>query len=142
MIPPGQTLGLVGGGQLGRMFTLRAREMGYEVVVLEPDPLSPAGAVATRHIRSAYDDRAALEDLARSAAAVTTEFENVPAAASNISALTPCAAPRPPPLPSARTGLPRRHSFDRPASPPLILRRSNRSPTFAEPGIESGRRQC
>ncbi len=81
MIPPGQTLGLVGGGQLGRMFTLRAREMGYEVVVLEPDPLSPAGAVATRHIRSAYDDRAALEDLARSAAAVTTEFENVPAAA-------------------------------------------------------------
>ena len=81
MIPPGQTLGLLGGGQLGRMFTLRAREMGYEVVVLEPDPLSPAGAVATRHIRSAYDDRAALEDLARSAAAVTTEFENVPAAA-------------------------------------------------------------
>ncbi len=81
MIPPGQTLGLLGGGQLGRMFTLRAREMGYEVVVLEPDPLSPAGAVATRHIQAPYDDRTALEDLARSAAAVTTEFENVPAVA-------------------------------------------------------------
>lgn len=81
MIPPGSTLGLLGGGQLGRMFTLRARDMGYEVVVLEPDPLSPAGAVASRHLRAPYDDPAALEELARSAAAVTTEFENVPAAA-------------------------------------------------------------
>ncbi len=79
MIPPGAALGLLGGGQLGRMFTLRARDMGYEVVVLEPDPLSPAGAVATRHLRAAYDDPAALEELARSASAVTTEFENVPA---------------------------------------------------------------
>lgn len=81
MIPPGSTLGLLGGGQLGRMFTLRARDMGYEVIVLEPDPLSPAGAVATRHIRAAYDDPTALEELARHAAAVTTEFENVPAEA-------------------------------------------------------------
>ncbi len=79
MIPPGSTLGLLGGGQLGRMFTLRARDMGYEVVVLEPDPLSPAGAVATRHLKAGYDDPTALEELARSAAAVTTEFENVPA---------------------------------------------------------------
>ena len=61
------------------MFTLRARDMGYEVVVLEPDPLSPAGAVATRHLRAAYDDLTALEELAHLAAAVTTEFENVPA---------------------------------------------------------------
>ena len=79
MIPPGSTLGLLGGGQLGRMFTLRARDMGYEVIVLEPDPLSPAGAVATRHLKAAYDDPTALEELARQAAAVTTEFENVPA---------------------------------------------------------------
>ncbi len=80
MILPGSTLGLLGGGQLGRMFTQRARAMGYEVVVLEPDRLSPAGAVATRHLASAYDDLPALEELARSVAAVTTEFENVPAA--------------------------------------------------------------
>ncbi|MBX3145583.1 MAG: 5-(carboxyamino)imidazole ribonucleotide synthase [Gemmatimonadales bacterium] len=79
MIPPGGTLGLLGGGQLGRMFTLRARAMGYEVVVLEPDPDSPAGAVATRHLTAPYDDLQALETLVRSVAAVTTEFENVPA---------------------------------------------------------------
>ena len=80
MINPGGTLGLLGGGQLGRMFTQRARAMGYEVVVLEPDPLSPAGAVATRHIQARYDDEAALAELARQAGAITTEFENVPAA--------------------------------------------------------------
>jgi 5-(carboxyamino)imidazole ribonucleotide synthase len=79
MIPPGATLGVLGGGQLGRMFTLRARAMGFEVVVLEPDPDSPAGAVATEQIVAAYDDVAALERLRQSAAAVTVEFENVPA---------------------------------------------------------------
>ena len=81
MIPPGSSIGLLGGGQLGRMFTLRARAMGYEVIVLEPDPLSPAGAVATRHIQAKYDDPDALEQLAGACAVVTTEFENVPAAA-------------------------------------------------------------
>ena len=80
MIPPGATLGLLGGGQLGRMFTQRARAMGYEVVVLEPDPLSPAGALATHHIQAPYDDLSALAELAGRAAAITTEFENVPAA--------------------------------------------------------------
>jgi 5-(carboxyamino)imidazole ribonucleotide synthase len=81
MILPGATLGLLGGGQLGRMFTVRARTMGYEVVVLDPDPLSPAGHNATRHLVAAYDDPAALDQLAGCAEAVTTEFENVPAAA-------------------------------------------------------------
>lgn len=81
MILPGATLGLLGGGQLGRMFTARARTMGYEVVVLDPDPFSPAGGIATRHLAAAYDDLAALEQLAGCAQAVTTEFENVPAAA-------------------------------------------------------------
>jgi 5-(carboxyamino)imidazole ribonucleotide synthase len=79
MILPGATLGLLGGGQLGRMFTMRAREMGYRVTVLDPDPASPAGQVADRHLRAAYDDPAALDELARTCAAVTTEFENVPA---------------------------------------------------------------
>jgi 5-(carboxyamino)imidazole ribonucleotide synthase len=63
------------------MFTLRARTMGYRVIVLDPDPQSPAGAVADRQIRAAYDDSAALAELARACTAVTTEFENVPAAA-------------------------------------------------------------
>jgi 5-(carboxyamino)imidazole ribonucleotide synthase len=81
VILPGATVGVVGGGQLGRMFTLQARTMGYRVVVLDPDPQSPAGAVADRQIGAAYDDERALAELAASCAAITTEFENVPAAA-------------------------------------------------------------
>ena len=81
MIEPGATLGVVGGGQLGRMFTLRARAMGYRVVVLEPDPRSPAGAAADRHLVAPYDDPDALAELAESCEAVTIEFENVPAEA-------------------------------------------------------------
>ena len=80
MILPGATVGVVGGGQLGRMFALQARSMGYRVVVLDPDPQSPAGAVADRQIHAAYDDQRALAELAVSCKAITTEFENVPAA--------------------------------------------------------------
>jgi 5-(carboxyamino)imidazole ribonucleotide synthase len=80
VILPGATLGVLGGGQLGRMFTLQARTMGYRVVVLDPDPASPAGAVADRQIRTGYDDERGLADLASACAAITTEFENVPAA--------------------------------------------------------------
>jgi 5-(carboxyamino)imidazole ribonucleotide synthase len=84
VILPGATVGVLGGGQLGRMFTLQARTMGYGVVVLDPDPASPAGAVANRHIRARYDDERALSDLSASCAAITTEFENVPATALQI----------------------------------------------------------
>ncbi|HSW53349.1 MAG TPA: 5-(carboxyamino)imidazole ribonucleotide synthase [Sulfuricaulis sp.] len=76
---PGATLGMLGGGQLGRMFTVAARTMGYNVIVLDPDPASPAGALATEHLRAGYQDAAALDHLAHACAAVTTEFENVPA---------------------------------------------------------------
>jgi len=79
VLPP-CTLGVLGGGQLGRFFVIAAREMGYRVHVLDPDRGSPAGALAHRHLAAAYDDTAALEELAASCAAVTTEFENVPAA--------------------------------------------------------------
>ncbi len=79
MIFPNAMLGMLGGGQLGRMFTLAAHSMGYRVTVLDPDPLSPAGAVADVHLKAAYQDREALQLLADSCAAVTTEFENVPA---------------------------------------------------------------
>jgi 5-(carboxyamino)imidazole ribonucleotide synthase len=81
VILPGATVGVLGGGQLGRMFTLRARTMGYRVVVLDPDPRSPAGAVADAHIASPYEDEHGLKKLAEQCAAVTTEFENVPSIA-------------------------------------------------------------
>ncbi len=74
-------LGVLGGGQLGRMFVHSAQRLGFRVTVLEPDAASPAGAAADRHLRAAYDDDQALQALASSCAAVTTEFENVPAAA-------------------------------------------------------------
>ena len=79
MILPDATLGVLGGGQLGRMFTFAARSMGYEVVVLDPDPHSPAGAIADQHIEADYHDHAALQLLGSTCSAVTTEFENVPA---------------------------------------------------------------
>jgi 5-(carboxyamino)imidazole ribonucleotide synthase len=79
MITPGSWLGLLGGGQLGRMFTMAAQSMGYRVCVLDPSDHSPAGSVADRHIRADYDDVRALEALASLCRGVTTEFENVPA---------------------------------------------------------------
>ena len=78
-ILPGATLGILGGGQLGRMFVSAARAMGYEVVVLDPDGSSPAGSMATKHLRAKYDDREALDYMAKHCAAVSTEFENIPA---------------------------------------------------------------
>jgi 5-(carboxyamino)imidazole ribonucleotide synthase len=81
MIAPPATLGIVGGGQLGRYFVMAARTMGYRTIVLEPDPHAPAGRVADEHIVAGYGDRAALHQLASSCAVVTTEFENPPAAA-------------------------------------------------------------
>jgi 5-(carboxyamino)imidazole ribonucleotide synthase len=79
MILPDASLGVLGGGQLGRMFTLAAHSMGYRVVVLDPDPHSPAGLIADQHINADYQDRAALQMLGDECAAITTEFENIPA---------------------------------------------------------------
>jgi 5-(carboxyamino)imidazole ribonucleotide synthase len=79
MILPGKTLGMLGGGQLGRMFVMAAHAMGYHVIVLDPDPDSPAGRIADEHIHASYSDQWALEQLARNCDAVTTEFENIPA---------------------------------------------------------------
>jgi len=80
-VPPGAWLGLLGGGQLGRMFCMAAQSLGYKVVVLDPGSDSPAGSVADRHIRADYLDPQGLADLAALASAATTEFENVPATA-------------------------------------------------------------
>lgn len=79
-ILPGATVGMLGGGQLGRMFTVAARTLGYRVIVLDPDRHSPAGRLANSHMHAEYDDSVALDTLARECAVVTTEFENIPVA--------------------------------------------------------------
>jgi 5-(carboxyamino)imidazole ribonucleotide synthase len=79
VILPGGTLGVLGGGQLGRMFTAEARRMGYRVVVVEPTADAPAAQLADRHIIKPWSDPEALDEVATSCDAVTTEFENVPA---------------------------------------------------------------
>lgn len=79
ILPPAM-LGMLGGGQLGRFFVIAAHEMGYKVTVLDPDQNSPAGKIADVHICAKYDDAVALKQIAATCQAVTTEFENVPAA--------------------------------------------------------------
>lgn len=79
MILPPATLGVLGGGQLGRYFVMAAHELGYRVLVLDPDSYSVAGRIADEHLVAAYDDKAALDRMAESCAAITLEFENVPA---------------------------------------------------------------
>ncbi len=75
------TLGVMGGGQLGRMFVQAAQAMGYFTVVLDPDVISPAGLISHYHIKTDYLDEQGLAQLMQRCAAITTEFENVPAAA-------------------------------------------------------------
>lgn len=79
-IMPGAMLGMLGGGQLGRMFVMAAESMGYRVTVLDPSAECPAGSVADRFLCAEYTDEAALAELGKTCAAVTTEFENIPAA--------------------------------------------------------------
>ena len=76
---PGATLGVMGGGQLGRMFVQAAQAMGYVTVVLDPDDNSPAGLISHHHIPTDYADAKGLSQLMQRCAAITTEFENVPA---------------------------------------------------------------
>ncbi len=84
------TLGVMGGGQLGRMFVHAAQALGYRTAVLDPDPASPAGLVSHIHVQTDYLNPLGLAELARQSHAITTEFENVPA-----SALTALAQTRP-----------------------------------------------
>lgn len=72
-----QTIGVIGGGQLGRMITLDAKRMGYDVITLDPQPHSPCGQVADEQIVAAYDDMQAIDDLGRRTDVVTYEFENI-----------------------------------------------------------------
>jgi len=77
IIQPGKTIGIIGGGQLGRMMALAAKEAGYKIAVLDPTPNSPCGQVADIEITAAYDDKQALLQLAKISDVVTFEFENI-----------------------------------------------------------------
>ena len=79
LLNPGSTIGIIGGGQLGRMLAMAARQMDYKTVVLDPDPACPAGQVADGQIVDAYASRDASRDLARAVDVITYEFENVDA---------------------------------------------------------------
>ncbi|UVC16770.1 5-(carboxyamino)imidazole ribonucleotide synthase [Mesorhizobium onobrychidis] len=87
-LPAESTIGIIGGGQLGRMLAMAAARLGYRTVVLEPQPDCPAAQVANRQITAAYDDTAALAELAAVSAVVTYEFENVPVMAASALAVT------------------------------------------------------
>ena len=94
-ILPGGTIGMIGGGQLGRMFGLAARRMGYRVHTFEPSPDSPSGQISDLQVRSDYDDVASLETFVHAVDVVTFEFENIPSASLEaVAALRPV-RPRP-----------------------------------------------
>jgi len=96
MIAPGAVLGVLGSGQLGRMFTIAARRMGYRVHTYSPDSDTPTGQVADVEVAASYDDVDALRAFAAKVSVVTFEFENVPSAATEVlAALVPV---RPSPL--------------------------------------------
>ena len=78
---PGAAVGIIGGGQLGRMLAMAAARLGHRTIVLDPQPNCPASQLANRQIVAAYDDPAALAELAAQSAVITYEFENVPVAA-------------------------------------------------------------
>src|SRR6188472_222960 len=94
-ILPGATLGMLGGGQLGRYALIAARTMGYRTAVLDPDPHAPAKAVADVRFDAEFGDESALTDLAAEADVVTIEFENPPAVALDFLARRTRVAPSP-----------------------------------------------
>ena len=95
-LPPGSTIGILGGGQLGRMMALAAARLGFDAAILTPRPDSPASRVSAHTLVAAYDDPDALAELARLSDVVTYEFENVPAAATaRLEALGCAVAPGP-----------------------------------------------
>ena len=119
-------LGILGGGQLGRMFTVAAKTMGYKVTVLDPDPNAPAAEFADRHLCAPFDDEAALEELAK-CAAVTTEFENVNADAMRFIAKHTNVSPAATALLSRKTVFRKRHGYAKQACKPRRIKR------FAKP---------
>ena len=83
-LAPGQTIGIIGGGQLGRMLAMAAARLGYHTIILDPQSDCPAAQLANRQIVAAYDDPTALAYLAKGCAVITYEFENVPVGAATV----------------------------------------------------------
>ena len=110
-LPPA-TLGVLGGGQLGRMLVHAAQRMGYGTVVLDPDAHCPAGQAAQRHIVAAYDDADGWQQLLRACDGITTEFENVPATALNYLAQHKPVSPPAPAVAKAQNRLHEKQHFD------------------------------
>src|SRR5438105_12837206 len=92
-ILPGSSVGVLGSGQLGRMFAIAARQMGYRVHTFSPDSDTPTGQVADKEYQHSYEDLDAVREFARGVSVVTFEFENVPAATAQAAA--ECAPVRP-----------------------------------------------
>ncbi|MFZ6771293.1 5-(carboxyamino)imidazole ribonucleotide synthase [Undibacterium sp. SXout7W] len=106
-------LGIMGGGQLGRMFAQAAQSMGYRVAVLEPEAGCPAAQVANHHLQADYDNEDGLAALSKLAASVTTEFENVPASSLSFLANTGFVAPAAACVSIAQDRLVEKHFFTR-----------------------------
>jgi 5-(carboxyamino)imidazole ribonucleotide synthase len=124
-IPVGSTIGVLGGGQLGRMLGFAARALGYRIAILDPDPDCPARAVADRQVVAAYDDTAAAMELAAGCAVVTYELEHV--SASLVDALAERLPVRPGavPLKATQDRLAERRfleSIDAPTAPGCVVR--------------------
>lgn len=84
MLRPGQTIGILGGGQLGRMLAASAHQLGFDTLILCPERDAPATRTARRHIIADYSDEAALQEFASASDVITLEFENIPVAAAEI----------------------------------------------------------
>jgi 5-(carboxyamino)imidazole ribonucleotide synthase len=80
VIPPGTTIGIIGGGQLGRMLSIAAANLGYRCAIYAPEPSGPAADVSSRWVQGGYDDHDALQAFAQSVDVITYEFENIPVA--------------------------------------------------------------
>ena len=135
------TLGLMGGGQLGRMFVHAAQALGFQTAVLDPDPDSPAGRVSHRHIVTDYLDEAGLAQLAQCSHAITTEFENVPAAALEKLAESRTVAPAAAAVRIAQNRIAEKAHFERcgvPCAPYAVIETANQLqavPAKLLPGI-------
>ena len=101
-LKPGSVIGILGGGQLGRMLAMAAARFSYKVIIFDPDANAPAAQAANEHIKAGYDDSAALKAFARRCDVVTYEFENVPVAAAEIIAAVVPVFPKPSALEAAQ----------------------------------------
>ena len=137
IVPPA-TIGMLGGGQLGRYALMAARTMGYRTVVLEPDPGAPAGRIADEHLVAEYDDEDALTRLADLCDVVTTEFENPPAAALEYLARRARVAPSPRAVAIAQDRIAEKAFLAEaglPVGPYAVVDRADADPSITYPAI-------